>query len=87
MTNDYLESVKEQFEYYKTLGEKTFDQISDDQLFWKYNEESNSIATIVKHLWGNMLSRWSDFLTTDGEKEWRNRDQNLIMILKTEQNF
>ena len=56
------------------LGEKTIAQLSDEQLFWKYNEESNSIASIVKHLWGNMLSRWTDFLTTDGEKEWRNRD-------------
>lgn len=74
MANDYLESVRKQFEYYKMLGEKTFDQLTDDQLFWKYNEESNSIATIVKHLWGNMLSRWTDFLTTDGEKEWRERE-------------
>ena len=74
MTNDYLESVKKQFEYYKMLGDKTFAQLNDDELFWQYNENSNSIATIVKHLWGNMLSRWTDFLTTDGEKEWRNRD-------------
>ena len=74
MTNDYLESVRKQFLYYKTLGEKTFAQLTDDKLFWQYNEESNSIATIVKHLWGNMLSRWTNFLTTDGEKEWRNRD-------------
>ena len=69
MNNDFLESAKKQFEYYRMLGDKTFDQISDDQLFWKYNEESNSISTIVKHLWGNMLSRWIDFLATDGEKE------------------
>lgn len=74
MTSDYLESAKKQFEYYKMLGEKTFSQVSDDKLFWQYNEDSNSIATIVKHLWGNMLSRWTDFLTSDGEKEWRNRD-------------
>jgi hypothetical protein len=74
MENDYLESVKKQFEYYKMLGEKTFIQLSDEQLFWQYNEESNSVATIVKHLWGNMLSRWTDFLTTDGEKEWRQRE-------------
>jgi len=71
---DYLESVKKQFEYYKMLGEKTFAQLSDEQLFEQFNEESNSIATIVKHLWGNMLSRWTDFLTTDGEKEWRQRE-------------
>ncbi len=74
MTNDYLESVIKQFEYYKMLGDKTFAQLSDEQLFGQYNEDSNSIGTIVKHLWGNMLSRWTDFLTTDGEKEWRNRD-------------
>lgn len=74
MANDFLESAKKQFEYYKMLGEKTFSQLTDEQLFKKLNEESNSIATIVKHLWGNMLSRWTDFLTTDGEKEWRQRD-------------
>ncbi len=74
MTNDYLDSVKKQFEYYKMLGDKTFLQVQDDTLFWQYNEDSNSIATLVKHLWGNMLSRWTDFLTSDGEKEFRNRD-------------
>ena len=74
MVNHYLESVKKQFEYYKMLAEKTFDQLTDPQLVWKYNEESNSVASIVKHLWGNMLSRWTDFLTTDGEKEWRDRE-------------
>lgn len=74
MNTNYLDSAIKQFEYYKMLGEKTMAQIADDKLFWQYNEESNSIATIVKHLRGNMLSRWTDFLTTDGEKEWRNRD-------------
>ena len=74
MKENYLESMIKQFAYYKMLGEKTFDQLEDSQLLWSYNEESNSIATIVKHLSGNMLSRWTDFLTTDGEKEWRDRD-------------
>jgi len=74
MTENYLESVKKQFEYYKLLGDKTFSQLSEEDLFWQYNEESNSIAIIVKHLWGNMLSRWTDFLTSDGEKEWRERE-------------
>ncbi len=72
--NSFIDSAKKQFEYYKMLGEKTFSQLSDEQLFLQINEESNSIATIVKHLHGNMLSRWTDFLTTDGEKEWRQRD-------------
>lgn len=79
----YLTSVIKQFEYYKTLGEKTFNQISEDKLFWKPNEESNSIATIVKHLNGNMLSRWTNFLTTDGEKEWRKRDEEFDNDIKT----
>jgi len=74
MNVNYLESVIKQFEYYKLLAEKAFAQIPDDKLFWQYNEDSNSIATIVKHLAGNMLSRWTDFLYTDGEKEWRDRD-------------
>ena len=82
MANDYLSSVKKQFEYYKLLGEKTFDQLSDEQILWQYNAESNSIATIVKHLWGNMLSRWTDFLTTDGEKEWRRREEEFDNDIK-----
>lgn len=85
MTNDYLESVKKQFEYYKMLGDKTFVQLTDEQLFWQYNQDSNSIATIVKHLWGNMLSRWTDFLTTDGEKTSRNRDAEFENDIKTRQ--
>ena len=75
MTPGYLESVKAQFKYYKSIGERTFDQLNDDDLFWQQNEETNSIAIIVKHLWGNMMSRWTNFLTTDGEKEWRKRDE------------
>ena len=74
MKGDYLESSIKQFEYYKLLGEKSIEQLPEEKLFWQFNSESNSIATIVKHLWGNMLSRWTDFLTSDGEKEWRNRD-------------
>jgi len=74
MKSDYLESAIKQFLYYKMLGEKTFNQIPEDKLSWQYNSGCNSIATIVKHLSGNMLSRWTDFLTTDGEKPWRDRD-------------
>jgi hypothetical protein len=74
MKTAYLESAKKQFEYYKMLGDKTMEQLPEDKLFWQYNDESNSIAIIVKHLSGNMLSRWTDFLTSDGEKDWRHRD-------------
>jgi len=70
----YLQSVRKQFEYYKMIGEKAMAQLEPEQLFVTTKEDANSIASIVKHLSGNMLSRWTDFLTTDGEKEWRNRD-------------
>jgi hypothetical protein len=72
--SSYLESVKKQFLYYKMLGKKAMEQLEAEQLFVSVNEDTNSIAVIVKHLSGNMLSRWTDFLTTDGEKETRNRD-------------
>ncbi|MBD1365644.1 DUF1572 family protein [Mucilaginibacter sp. ZT4R22] len=72
--DNYLQSARKQFEYYRSVGERAMAQVADEGLFWQYNAESNSIATIVKHLWGNMLSRWTDFLTTDGEKPWRERE-------------
>lgn len=75
MENDYLQSVIKQFEYYKMLGEKALLRIPDDKLNWQPNEGSNSAAMIVKHLSGNMVSRWTDLLTTDGEKPWRDRDR------------
>lgn len=61
MDLNYLESVIKQFEYYKMFSDKTFIQVPAEKMFWQYNENSNSIATIVKHLWGNMLSRWTNF--------------------------
>lgn len=74
INSHYLESVKKQFLYYRTLGEKAMDQLQDGQLFISVNEDTNSIAVIIQHLSGNMISRWTDFLTSDGEKEWRDRD-------------
>ncbi len=71
---NFLSSAKRQFETYKNLGEKAMLQMEDADLFWQPNEDSNSVYTIVKHLWGNMLSRWTNFLTEDGEKPWRQRD-------------
>ena len=84
--NSYLESIKKQFLYYKMLGEKAMEQLTEEQLFWQYNEESNSIAILVNHIAGNMLSRFTDFLTTDGEKGWRNRDSEFTnsFLNKTE---
>lgn len=83
MDTKYLESVRKQFAYYKQLGDWTFEQLTEEELFWQYNPESNSIAIIVKHLWGNMLSRWTDFLTTDGEKDFRDRDGEFEATIKT----
>ena len=74
MREEYLKSVRHQLAYYKNLGAQTMAQLSEAQLFWQFNEESNSIAVIVKHLSGNMISRWTDFFTSDGEKENRHRD-------------
>ncbi|MEM9000095.1 MAG: DUF1572 family protein [Bacteroidota bacterium] len=71
---NYLQSVTSEFLRYKTLGEKVFEQLSDEEILWKQNNSDNSIAIIIKHLSGNLLSRWTDFLTEDGEKPWRNRD-------------
>ena len=83
MRTNYLNSVTKEFRYYKGLAEKAMDQLNEQDLFWQYNEESNSIAVIVNHLRGNMLSRWTDFLTSDGEKEWRQRDAEFEDIIDT----
>ncbi len=80
---NFLESTTKLFLYYKSLGEKAIAQVEDQQLFHQANEDSNSIATIIKHLWGNMRSRWTNFLTTDGEKPWRQRDAEFENDLKT----
>jgi len=75
MENSYLDSVIKQFEYYKSLGDKTINQLTFQELQNEFAEDSNSIAIIAKHIAGNMLSRWTNFLTEDGEKPWRHRDK------------
>ena len=62
MEQSYISSIKKQFTFYKELGEKTFAQLDHDQLHWQFNDDSNSISIIVKHIVGNMLSRWTNFL-------------------------
>ncbi|MGC6430559.1 MAG: DUF1572 family protein [Jejuia sp.] len=74
----YLTSIIKQFEYYKSLGDKTFKGLSFEELQKEFAEDSNSISIIVKHKVGNMLSRWTNFLTEDGEKTWRHRDEEFI---------
>lgn len=70
----YIDSVIKRFKSYKELGEKTFSQLSEKDFHYTSNEASNSIALIIQHMHGNMLSRWTNFLTEDGEKSWRARD-------------
>ncbi|MEZ4947075.1 MAG: DUF1572 family protein [Cyclobacteriaceae bacterium] len=74
INQNFLQSIVKLFGYYKSLGDKTFDQLTNEELQWRPNDASNSIALIVHHLSGNMLSRWTDFLTSDGEKPWRDRE-------------
>ncbi|NOT52736.1 MAG: DUF1572 family protein [Chitinophagaceae bacterium] len=71
---EYLTTVIRRLKYYKDLAEKTFEQLDEKELHFRPNEESNSVAIIVQHMAGNMLSRFTNFLTEDGEKEWRQRD-------------
>lgn len=77
-TTSYLEDSLNLFRQYKTLAERAMAQVSDDQLFAPLDEDGNSIAIIVKHMVGNMRSRWIDFLTTDGEKPDRDRDSEFV---------
>ena len=71
---EYLSTVIRRLKYYKELGDRTFGQLEENDLHIQPSSESNSIAVIIQHVAGNMLSRWTNFLTEDGEKEWRDRD-------------
>lgn len=71
---DFLQTAVKRLRYYKDLGDKTFEQLNNWDFHYQPNDDSNSIAIIIQHMTGNMLSRWTHFLTEDGEKEWRNRD-------------
>lgn len=90
LEREYLSIVQERFKSIKKLGDQTISRLSEVDIHWELNESPNSVAVIAKHVSGNMISRWSDFLTTDGEKPTRNRDwefeedgrlkQDMIMI-------
>lgn len=80
----YLDNIRSEFRKLKSLGDKTFPQIRDEEFFISPDEESNSIAIIIRHMSGNMLSRWTDFLTTDGEKKFRNRDEEFEKLFYTD---
>ncbi len=77
-TTSYIQDALAVFRFYKQLAERAMEQVTDEQLFVTLDPEGNSIALIVKHMAGNMRSRWTDFLSTDGEKPNRNRDSEFV---------
>jgi len=80
LAQHYLDDARQTFRDYKKLAERAFAQISDEDFFKTLDEETNSIAVNMKHMAGNMISRWTDFLTTDGEKPERDRDIEFVML-------
>src|SRR3954464_13203483 len=80
---DFLDDALTTFRTYKKMAEKAFGQVSDEEFFRALDAESNSIAVIIKHMFGNMRSRWTDFLTTDGEKADRQRDLEFVITPET----
>ncbi|AZU60747.1 DUF1572 family protein [Neobacillus mesonae] len=85
IAGEYLKTIIQRFSESKKTAEKAIEQLAEGELFWFPNEESNSIAIIVKHMSGNMVSRWTDFFTTDGEKPSRNRDDEFVGDLQTKE--
>lgn len=71
---EYIRVIRVIFERYKSLGDKTFEQLEDKDFYYRTDEDSNSIAILIQHIGGNLISRFTDFLTTDGDKPNRNRD-------------
>ena len=86
LATHYLEDSIASLRAYKKMAEKALDQLSDDEFFVTLDEEGNSVAVIMKHMAGNMFSRWTDFLTTDGEKPDRNRDMEFVIKPETNKN-
>ncbi len=80
---NFLDESVSAFRNYKKLAEKAMDQVSDEEFFKTIDTEANSIAIIMKHIGGNLRSRWTDFLTTDGEKSDRNRDSEFVVKTDT----
>jgi len=83
--NEYLKVIQERFTAVKVLGDYTISQLSEQDMKWTLNGGSNSIAVIVKHVSGNMISRWSDLKTSDGEKSDRNREQEFVNNISSKQ--
>jgi hypothetical protein len=83
LAKHYLEDAISTFRGYKKLAEKALGQVNDEEFFHALDEEANSIGVIIKHISGNMISRWTDFLNSDGEKPDRNRDMEFVLTAET----
>ena len=82
VVKDYLSDAISSFRSYKKLADNAIAQLKEDELFVTIDDEANSVAIVMKHMAGNMLSRWTDFLTSDGEKPNRNRDMEFVIESK-----
>ena len=87
IVENYQTDAVQSFRNYKKMAERAVEQVSEDEFFAMLDTESNSIALIVKHIAGNLRSRWTDFLTTDGEKDFRNRDTEFELIGDTRESL
>lgn len=83
----FLKDSIKRFKYYKELGDNSFAQLEEKDFFYQPNEASNTIAVIIQHMYGNMMSRWTNFLTEDGEKEWRKRDAEFEHMTMTKEDL
>lgn len=83
LIKNYLDDSLKSFRNYKSMAEKAIVQVADEEFFTSIDAEANSIAVLVKHIAGNLISRWTDFLNSDGEKADRNRDTEFEMIADT----
>ncbi len=84
---NYLDDALKSFRNYKKLAERAIEQVSDEEFFAAIDEEANSIAVVVKHIAGNLRSRWTEFLTTDGEKDFRDRDKEFEVTRDTRESL
>ena len=87
LSAQFLPAIIKRFKVYKDLGDKTFEQLKEEDFFFKPSAESNSIAIIIQHIYGNAMSRWTNFLTEDGEKDWRKRDEEFQYIHATKEDL
>jgi hypothetical protein len=87
VVSELLPNLIKRFKAYKDLGDKTFDQLEEKDFFGQPSAESNSIAIIIQHMYGNAMSRWTNFLTEDGEKEWRKRDAEFELMNVSKQDL